>query len=132
MKVTKNKKLMIWSIAALAAVIVIVCLFTIGPFDKKTISLTATMPDGTIATKIVETRASNLGEVLKETGFASGDNENGFYILTVNGVTADETKGQWWMISKGGTPLPHSVDQTDVNNGEQYDFALVTGYPQEK
>ena len=50
------------------------------------------------------------------------------YILTVDGETADESKQQWWCITKGGEMVNTSVDTTPIQDGDQFELTLKEGY----
>ena len=56
------------------------------------------------------------------------DGEYGLYVLTVDGETADESIQQWWCITKGGEEHFYGVDDTMIQDGEQYEFTLKTGW----
>lgn len=80
-------------------------------------------------TFVYETESEFLGEVLAEHGLAQGtEGPYGVFITTVDGETADETKQQWWCITKDGEMLNTSAGQTPVQNQEQYELTLKEGY----
>ncbi len=80
-------------------------------------------------TFVYETESEFLGEVLAEHDLAQGtEGPYGVFITTVDGETADETKQQWWCITKEGEMLNTSADQTPVQNQEQYELTLKEGY----
>lgn len=75
------------------------------------------------------TDAAYLGEVLEENQLASGTKgPYGTFITTVDGETADETKEQWWCITKEGEMVSTSADESPVANGDQYELTLKEGY----
>ena len=37
-------------------------------------------------------------------------------------------KEEWWMISKGGESLQTGVDDTEIADGEAYEFTLTAGW----
>lgn len=80
-------------------------------------------------TFVYQTDAEYLGEVLAENHLAQGtEGPYGTFITTVDGETADETRQQWWCITKEGEMLNTSADQTPVQNQEQYELTLKEGY----
>lgn len=80
-------------------------------------------------TFVYQTDAEYLGKVLAENHLAQGtEGPYGTFITTVDGETADETRQQWWCITKEGEMLNTSADQTPVQNQEQYELTLKEGY----
>ena len=73
----------------------------------------------------LQTAQEFLGAALLEEGLAEGeDGPYGLYITTVNGITADETKNQWWCITRNGEQLSTGADSTPIADGERYEFTL--------
>lgn len=76
-----------------------------------------------------QTDAQYLGEVLEENKLIEGeDGQYGLFITSVNNVEADDSKQQWWCITKEGEQVNTSVDQTPIQDGEQYELTLTEGY----
>ncbi len=76
-----------------------------------------------------QTDAEYLGEVLTANKLIEGeDGQYGLFITTANGVKADDSKQQWWCITKGGEQVNTSVDQTPIQNGDQFELTLTEGY----
>ncbi len=77
----------------------------------------------------LHTDSENLRGACEEAGLIAGtESEYGLYVLTVDGETADESQQQWWCISEDGEMLPTGVDDTMIENGDQYEFTLKTGW----
>lgn len=75
------------------------------------------------------TDAEYLGEVLLKEGLIDGeDGAYGLFVTTVDGETADDTKQQWWCLTKDGESVNTGVDQTPIADGEQYEFTMTEGY----
>jgi hypothetical protein len=75
------------------------------------------------------TDAEYLAEVLLETGLAEGEQSSyGLFIQSVDGETADDSKQQWWCITKGGEAVMSGVDTTPVADGDQFEMTLTTGW----
>ena len=73
----------------------------------------------------LQTAQEFLGPTLLDHGLAEGENgPYGLYITTVNGITADETKNQWWCITREGEQLTTGADTTPIADGEQYELTL--------
>ena len=47
---------------------------------------------------------------------------------TVNGITADESKQQWWCFARNGETLSTGVDATPIADGDAFTATLTTGY----
>ena len=76
-----------------------------------------------------QTDAEYLGEVLTANKLIEGeDGQYGLFITTANGVKADDSKQQWWCITKDGEQVNTSADQTPIQDGEQYELTLTEGY----
>ena len=67
--------------------------------------------------------------MLEENQLASGtEGAYGTFITTVDGETADESKEQWWCITKEGEMVSTSADQAPIADGDQYELTLKEGY----
>lgn len=76
-----------------------------------------------------QTNAEYLGEVLTANKLIEGeDGQYGLFITTANGVKADDSKQQWWCITKGGEQVNTSADQTPIQDGDQFELTLTEGY----
>lgn len=76
-----------------------------------------------------QTDAEYLGEVLTANKLIEGeDGQYGLFITTANGVKADDSKQQWWCITKGGEQVNTSADQTPIQDGDQFELTLTEGY----
>ena len=73
--------------------------------------------------------AEYLGAVLTENKLVEGSQgEYGLFITTVDGETADDSKQQWWCITKGGEMVNTSADQTPIADQDQFELTLKEGY----
>ena len=78
---------------------------------------------------VYQTDAEYLGEVLQENELVEGEmGDYGLFITTVNGIQADDSKQQWWCITKEGEMVNTSADQTPVQDGDQFELTLTEGY----
>lgn len=76
-----------------------------------------------------DTDAKYLGEVLESENLVDGESgEYGLFITTVDEETADDSKQQWWCITKGGEQVNTSADQTPVSDGDAFELTLKEGY----
>lgn len=122
----------------LAAVLVVLCVFagilylnfkpetTAG---SKEISVKVIHADQSEKDFTYHTDAEYLGEVLLDEKLVDGeDSEYGLFVTTVDGETADDSKQQWWCLTKDGETVNTGVDQTPIADGEHYELTLVEGY----
>ena len=95
----------------------------------KEIKVAVVHADGSEKTFEYHTDEEYLGEVLTTEKLIEGEEgQYGLYILTVDGETADESKQQWWCITKGGEMVNTSVDTTPIQDGAQFELTLNDGY----
>ena len=95
----------------------------------KSITVEVVHGDGTAKRFSLRTDAGTLRQACEEQKLIAGqDSEHGLYVLTVDGETADESIQQWWCITKGGEEHFYGVDDTMIQDGEQYEFTLKTGW----
>lgn len=59
---------------------------------------------------------------------SGSESEYGLFVTTVDGVTADDSKQQWWCFTKGGEMLNTGVDSTPIADGDTYEITLTEGY----
>lgn len=133
MEQKKNSKkiLMIAGICLVAVVAIFALIYGVfmpkGEVGDKTIQLTVVFSEGNEKDFTIRTNAANLGDALQEKKLVEGTKgEYGLYIQTVDGVTADEGKQEWWCISKDGEMLNTAADATPIADGEHYELTLTT------
>lgn len=96
---------------------------------NKEISVLVTHADRSENTFTYRTDEEYLGKVLLHEGLIAGeDGPYGLYILTVDGETADESKQQWWCVTKGGETVNTGADATPIADGDQFELTLTEGY----
>lgn len=72
---------------------------------------------------------NNLKEILDAEGLIGGsDSQYGFFVTEVNGVTADDSKQEWWCLTKNGEDWTYGVSDTTVEDGDKFEFTLTVGY----
>ena len=131
---TKKKRSIIALTAILAALVVagVVCWIVFGPKGNagvKTIKVVVTHADESKKTVNIKTEAEFLRGALDEKKLVAGNESTyGLYILTVDGETADESKQQWWCITKGGETVMTGVDTTPIADGDTFEITLKTGW----
>ena len=52
----------------------------------------------------------------------------GTWVTTVNGITADSGKQEWWMLYEGTQPSNYGVDELRIKDGGAYTFVLTVGW----
>ena len=85
---------------------------------EKHITVTVIHGDQTENVFEFDTDAKYLGEVLESENLVDGESEE----------TADDSKQQWWCITKGGEQVNTSADQTPVSDGDAFELTLKEGY----
>ena len=130
----KTKKLLIIGIvilAVLVAAFVIIWGVTRPETSQgaKEIIVIVDYGNDTSDTFEIDTDAEFLREAIEEeVGLEGDESEFGLFIHTVNGVTADESLQQWWCITKGGESVMSGVDTTPIEDGDQFELTLTTGW----
>ncbi|TAH75047.1 MAG: DUF4430 domain-containing protein [Anaerolineaceae bacterium] len=77
----------------------------------------------------LSTDAYTLREALDEEKLIKGqESAYGFYIVEVNGRLADDSKSEWWSITKGGEYIEYGVDMINIQDKDQYELTLMEGY----
>ena len=85
--------------------------------------------DGVSMTTYVTTDKTMLGAALSENNLIRGRlGAYGLFVTTVDDERADESKEQWWCLTKDGQSVNTGVDYTPVEDGATYEFTLTTGY----
>lgn len=96
---------------------------------SKKIEAEVILADGTSKSFEIQTDAEYLREALEQIKLISGtESDYGLYVTTVNAVTADESKQEWWCFTSDGATLNTSVDLTPVNDGDHFEITLKAGW----
>jgi len=94
---------------------------------EKDITVTVVFADESTKAVEINTDAEYLRGALDEKDLISGaESDYGFYIITVDGVTADGNKNEWWCITKGGEMVTTGVDTTPIEDGDKFELTLST------
>lgn len=96
----------------------------------KTITVEIIVEGAETVTKTIKTDAEFLrGALEQEEGLLAGEeSQYGLFVKTVNGITVDDSKQQWWCFTKGGEDLFTGVDTTPIADGDKFEITLKTGY----
>lgn len=77
----------------------------------------------------LHTDAEFLRQALEENHLVTGsESEFGLFVTSVDGVTADTSKQQWWCFTKGGETVNTGVDSTPIASGDKFEITLTAGY----
>lgn len=123
------------AVAALAAVVavVLVCWLVFGrqkgAAGAKDIGVTVTFADQSTKDYDIQTDEEYLRGALEQEKLISGtEGDYGLFVTTVDGVTADDAKQEWWCFTKNGETVNTGVDQTPIADGDHFEITLTTGY----
>lgn len=130
----KRKGRVIVAVAAL--VVAAVALFGVyqafvptGEAGAKEITVIVVHGDKSEKDFTYETDEAYLGGVLKTEGLIDGEeSQYGLFIKTVDGETADDSKQQWWSLTKDGERVNTGVDEAPIEDGDQFELTLIEGY----
>lgn len=134
MKQNKNvlKSLIAFGIMA---VIVLVMLIAYNQFKpqgekgSKKIVVEVVIPEEESKEFTLNTDAEFLRQALEEKNLIKGsESEYGLFITEVNGRTVDDTKQEWWCVTKDGEDVFTGVDATPIADGDHYEITLTIGY----
>ena len=129
----KNKKNLI-----LALVLVVLCAAAGILYNQfkpqttageKNITVTVIHGDGSSKDFTYQTDAEYLGDILQTEGLIDGDEADyGLYVKIVDNEEIDESKQEWWCLTKDGESVNTGVDMTPIADGEKYELTLTVGY----
>lgn len=136
---TKGEKMKNKKTTLIAAIVLVVVLVAAGLLymkfkpgttaGSKEITVKVSALDAGEETFTYQTDEEFLGAVLTANELIEGeDGQYGLFITAVNGVKADDSKQQWWCITKGGEQVNTSADQTPIADGDQFELTLTEGY----
>ena len=87
------------------------------------------IPGEETAAYTIHTEAEYLSQALEEQNLIKGTaGDYGLFITEVNGHVADDSKQEWWCITKDGKDVYTGVDTTPLADGDHYEITLITGY----
>ena len=130
----KSSKKVVWAVVGLVIVAAILAgvyfLFAPkGSAGEKTITVEVVTLDGSDTETTITTDAEFLRGALEQENMIEGtESDYGLFVTTVNGVTADDSKEQWWCFTKGGESLATGVDSTPIADGDAFEITLTEGY----
>ena len=131
MKQTKLSRTLSLVFAVLIAAMVLctACTQAEPQVGTKTITVQIIVDGTDTVTKSIQTDAEYLRGALEEEDLIAGEeSQYGLFVKTVNGITVDDAKQQWWCFTKGGKDLFTGVDDTLIADGDKFEITLKTGY----
>ena len=100
-----------------------------GEAGSKNVTVVVVHGDQSEQTFEYHTDAAYLGEVLEAEQLVEGEmGPYGLFITAVDGEKADDTKQQWWCITKGGETVNTSAEQTPIADGDRFELTMKEGY----
>lgn len=132
METKKSNKKVILAAVALVVVLAILagCYYFFAPkgsAGNKTIAVQVVYADATSKDFSIKTDAAMLGDALLAEKLVEGEKgEFGLFITSVDGVVADTTKNEWWMITKAGEQVNTGADTTPIADGDVFELTLST------
>ena len=98
-----------------------------GQTGDKTIEIQVVVSEEDVREFTVKTDEAYLGAALENEGLIEGEEgQYGLFITAVDGVKADDSKNQWWCITKNGEQVNTVVDTTPITDDEHYELTLST------
>jgi hypothetical protein len=134
MKQNKNLSKSIIAIGLFALVIVIMSVVYFqfkpeGTKGSKEIVVEVVIPEEETKEFTLHTDAEFLRQALQEENLIKGtESEFGLFLTEVNGRVVDDTKQEWWCITKDGEDVFTGVDEIAVMDGDHYEITLTVGY----
>ena len=128
-----NKKIWLAAAALVAAVAVVLGIyFVTRPAPQqggKTITVQVVLLEGEPSDFTIQTDEEYLRGALESIDLIEGsESEYGLFVTTVNGVTVDDSKQQWWCFTQDGEMLMTGVDTTPIADGDHFEITLTEGY----
>ncbi|MGB4657739.1 MAG: DUF4430 domain-containing protein [Mobilitalea sp.] len=133
-----NKKSKIFKSALAIGLLVVVAVVMLlvynqfkpqGTEGSKKVVVEVVIPDKDNADFTLKTDAEFLRQALEEAELVKGsDSEYGLFITEVNGRAVDDTKQEWWCITKNGEDVFTGVDEVAILDGDHYELTLTVGY----
>ena len=133
-----NKKSKIFKSALAVGLLIVVAVVMLlvynqfkpqGTKGSKEVVVEVVIPDQENAEFTLHTDAEFLRQALEEADLVKGsESEYGLFITEVNGRVVDDTKQEWWCVTKDGEDVYTGVDEIAILDGDHYEFTLTVGY----
>ena len=128
-----NKKIWLAVAALVVAVAVLLGVYFVprpaAQAGGKTITVQVVLLEGEPSDYTIQTDEEYLRGALESIDLIEGsESEYGLFVTTVNGVTVDDSKQQWWCFTQDGEMLMTGVDTTPIADGDHFEITLTEGY----
>lgn len=91
----------------------------------KTITVLVEIEGKETKTFTIGTDSEHLIDALNEIELVDGkDSDYGYFITMVDGISANEDKHEYWIISQDGVATPKGVSETPIKDGDTYELTL--------
>lgn len=95
----------------------------------KTVTVEVIAGGETVQTHTIQTDAEYLRSALEQEKMVEGEESAyGLFLLTVDGITADDAKQEWWCVTKEGGQVDTGVDATPIADGDHFELTLMVGW----
>lgn len=95
----------------------------------KTVTVEVIAGGETVQTHTIQTDAEYLRGALEQEKMVEGEESAyGLFLLTVDGITADDAKQEWWCVTKKGGQVDTGVDATPIADGDHFELTLMVGW----
>ena len=95
----------------------------------KTITLTVINGANEATVYTVHTDAEYLRGAIEPHGLVGGmESTFGMWVTTVDGITADESKQEWWQLFEGNEQANYGVETLKIKDGGSYTYLLTVGW----
>lgn len=95
----------------------------------KEVRLDIVHSDGNTKSLTLITDLETLGEALKKEALVAGEEgPYGLFLTTVDGESVDESRQEWWCLTKAGETVMTGVDDTLIADGESYEITFTVGW----
>lgn len=96
---------------------------------SKTVTLSVIHGDGSQKDFEMKTDEEFLeGALVAEKLVEGNESSMGLFITTVDGEKADDSKQEWWCLTKGGEMWNYGAAATEISDGDKFEFTLTEGY----
>ena len=120
---------LVFAVLIAAMVLCTACTQAKTQAGTKTITVQIIVDGTDTVSKTIQTDAEYLRGALEEEDLIAGEeSQYGLFVKTVNGITVDDSKQQWWCFTKGGAEIFTGVDDTPIADGDKFEITLKTGY----
>lgn len=127
-----RRSLIAFGVLIVLAIVMLIAYFQLRPTGstgKKEIEVEVIIPEKENEEFTLHTNAEFLRQALEEAELVKGiESEYGLFITEVNGRVADDTKQEWWCITKNKENVNYGVDEIAINDGDHYEITLTVGY----